>query len=274
MRNKYLLIAVVAVLLTACNTSKDIPYMIGIDQIPAEVLNATKTITDPTIMPGDQLQITVTSGNPAAPEAVKPFNRGGYLSVESGTSITTGNSDANSSMYYYHVDSKGDIEFPMLGKLHVAGMTKSAISDMITAQIFPRYLNDRPGVEVRLHNFKVYLLGEVSKPGVVTVTNERLNLLEAISMAGDLTIQGKRDNILVIRTNADGTRTTQRLSLNDKNVIASPYFNLQQNDVIYVEPNATKARSSWSIPPALTLTISSLGTIMAIVTFVVTLTKK
>ena len=80
--------------------------------------------------------------------------------------------------------------------------------------------------------------------------------------------------IAELGTNADGTRTTQRLSLNDKNVIASPYFNLQQNDVIYVEPNATKARSSWSIPPALTLTISSLGTIMAIVTFVVTLTKK
>lgn len=265
--------AVAALLFTACNTSKDIPYMIGIDQVPAEVLNASASLADPVIVPGDQLQITVTSGNPSVPDAVKPFNRGGYINAESGANITSGNSEAANSMLYYLVDSKGDIEFPMLGTLHVGGMTKSALASQIESQIYPRYLNDRPGVEVRLHNFKVFLLGEVGRPGMVTVTNERMNILEAISMAGDLTIQGKRDNVLVIRTDANGKRATARVSLNDKSLITSPYFNLQQNDIIYVEPNATKARSSWSIPPALTLTVSSLGTIMSIVTFVVALTK-
>lgn len=267
-----LLYLVVCVTVASCTTAKDIPYMIGIDQMPADVLNATSALKDPVIMAGDMLQISVTSSNPSAPEAVKPFNRGGYMSAESGVSMNTGSSDQN-NLIYYLVDSNGDIEFPTLGKLHVAGLTKSAIESTITSQIYPRFLTDRPGVEVRLRNFRVYLMGEVGAPGMYTAQNEQMNILQAIALAGDLNLQGKRDNILLIRTMPDGTYTTHRLNLNDKNIITSPYFNLQQNDIIYVEPNASRARSSWSVPPALTLTVSSIGTLISIVTFVVALTK-
>ena len=131
----------------------------------------------------------------------------------------------------------------------------------------------QPGVDVRFKNFKVSVIGEVRSPGVYTATNEHLNILEAIALAGDLNITGMRENIMLIRTDADGKRSVHRLNLNDKELILSPYYNLQQNDVIYVQPNASKARSSWSIPPALSLTLSSIGTLISIATLIVTIAK-
>ncbi|MBR1882015.1 MAG: polysaccharide export protein, partial [Muribaculaceae bacterium] len=107
----------------------------------------------------------------------------------------------------------------------------------------------------------------------VRAPNGRLNLLEAISQAGDLTIFGKRDNIMIVRTNADGGRQVLRANINDPNIIVKPEYNLQQNDIIFVEPNATKTRSSWNMPPAATVALTSLGTIMSITTFIITLTK-
>ncbi len=139
--------------------------------------------------------------------------------------------------------------------------------------IYPRYLNQKPNVEVRLQNFRVYALGEFNKPGIVSSPNGRMNILEAIAMAGDLTINGKRENIMIIRTNSDGSRQVKNVNLNDPNIIVSPDFYLQQNDCIYVEPNASKARSSWSVPPALTLSLSSIGTLVSIATLIVTITK-
>ena len=144
---------------------------------------------------------------------------------------------------------------------------------MICNEIYPKYMTERPGVDVRFKNFKVSVIGEVARPGVYTATNEHITILEAIALAGDLTITGKRENIMLIRTDAAGKRSVHRLDLNDKALILSPYFNLQQNDVIYVQPNASKARSSWAIPPALTLTLSSIGTLVSIATLIVTITK-
>lgn len=265
---KLLLLAIIAVIAGSCNTSKDIPYVIDAGKLPQEVLQAASKATDQAIMPGDLLDITVTSFNS---EAVKPFNRGSYRNAESGVqSQTTGNQDGQQN---YLVDTKGDIEFPMLGKLHVGGQTKSAVENLIASQIYPKYLTERPGVEVRLRNFHVSILGEVNSPGVVSSQNERLNILEAIAQAGDLTINGKRNNVLVVSTNADGSRSVRYVNLNDKNLLVSPGFYLSQNDIIYVEPNGSKARSSWSVPPALTLTVGSVGTLISIATFIITLTK-
>ena len=176
-------------------------------------------------------------------------------------------------MYYYLVDANGNIEYPFLGTLHIGGMSKSAVEDYIATQIYPRYLTERPGVEVRFQNFRVSILGEVKSPGVIKATNGRLNLLEAIAQAGDLTIHGKRDNVMIIRTNSDGSRSIQTVNMNDKNMILSPSFNLQQNDIIYVEPNSSRARQSWNVPPALSLGMSSVGTLISIATFIITLTK-
>ena len=128
-------------------------------------------------------------------------------------------------------------------------------------------------MEARIQNFRVFTLGEVGSPGVVRAPNGRLNLLEALSQSGDLNIKGRRDNIMIVRTNADGSRVVKTVNLNDPKLLVSPDFNLQQNDIIYVEPNSSQARSSWSMPPGLSLGLSLLGTLMSVTTFVITLTK-
>ena len=262
----YLLVAAAALMMAACSTSKDVPYMTNADQIPQDVLNRTSHMADPTLMPGDLLYINVSSSNT---EAVKPFNKSEYIALSGSNSLN----NQENSMYYYLVDNNGNIDFPLLGKLHVSGMTKSATENYIASQIYPRYLTEKPGVEVRLQNFSVFVTGEVKNPGEIKAPNGRINLLEALPKAGDLTIQGRRDNVMIIHTNADGSRSIKRANLNDAQFILQPEFNLQQNDIIYVEPNASRARSSWTIPPALTLTMSSIGTLISIVTLVVTLTK-
>ena len=243
--------------------------MIGANQLPAEVLQTAAKASDPVVMPGDMLQINVISRNT---EAVKPFNKSDYISKLGGGNTNINNNSEN-SMYYYLVDANGNIEYPFLGTLHIGGMSKSAVEDYIATQIYPRYLTERPGVEVHFQNFRVSILGEVKNPGVIKATNGRLNLLEAIAQAGDLTIHGKRDNVMIIRTNSDGSRSIQTVNMNDKNMILSPSFNLQQNDIIYVEPNSSRARQSWNVPPALSLGMSSVGTLISIATFIITLTK-
>ena len=219
-------------------------------------------------MPGDLLEITVMSYNI---DAVRPFNRSSFVTELNRTTSNYSN-DTNRNTYYI-VDDNGDIEFPVIGKLRIGGMNKSQIQELICNEIYPKYITEKPGVDVRFKNFKVSVIGEVRSPGVYTATNEHLNILEAIALAGDLNITGMRENIMLIRTDADGKRSVHRLNLNDKELILSPYYNLQQNDVIYVQPNASKARSSWSIPPALSLTLSSIGTLISIATLIVTIAK-
>ena len=261
------MLAVVALLLASCGSGTDVPYLIDATQLPQDVLNAAARMNDPTLMPGDMLQINV-SGPDA--EAIKPFNKTEYVSTTH--NVNTGNNQDN-SIYYYLVDNNGNIEFPMLGTLHVGGMTVSAMQEFIASQIYPRYLTVKPGVEARIQNFRVFTLGEVNSPGVVRAPNGRLNILEAIAQSGDLSIKGRRDNIMIVRTNSNGSREVHTVNLNDPKLLVSPDFNLQQNDIIYVEPNASKARSSWSMPPGLSLGLSLLGTLLSMTTFVITLTK-
>lgn len=263
-----LLSAVVGMLTISCTTSKDVPYMIDANTLSQEVLKGAARANDNVLMPGDMLQINVSGPEE---DLVKPFNKTQYVSqAATGSQINNG----ENSMYYYLVDNNGEIEFPLLGRLQVGGKTINAVEEQIASLICPKYLQVKPGVEVRVQNFKVYCLGEFNSPGVVKAPNGRLNILEAIAMAGDLTIKGKRDNIMIIRTAADGSRQIKTINLNDKNLIVSPDFYLQQNDCIYVEPNASKARSAWNVPPALALTTSSIGTVISIATFVIALSKK
>ncbi|MBQ9218856.1 MAG: polysaccharide biosynthesis/export family protein [Muribaculaceae bacterium] len=262
-----MVLAVTALILAGCGSTKDVPYLIDANQLSQDVLNAAARMNDPVLMPGDMLQINVSGPDP---EVVKPFNKSEYVSSNHNTN--QGNNQDN-SIYYYLVDNSGNIEFPMLGTLHVGGMTLSAMQEHIAAQIYPRYLNVKPGVEARIQNFRVFTMGEVGHPGVVRAPNGRLNILEAIAQSGDLNIKGRRDNITIYRTTADGSRVVRTVNLNDPKLLVSPDFYLQQNDIIYVEPNASQARSSWSMPPGLSLGLSLLGTIMSVTTFVITLTK-
>ena len=231
----YVMMAVLAVVMASCSVPQDITYMQNVESLPADVLKTTAKTNTPVIMPGDLLQINVTASNP---ELVKFFNKTEM--------VTTGNTNSNNSenaMYYYLVDNDGMIMFPMLGQIKVGGKTQSAVEADICNRIHPRYLAEKPGVEVRFQNFHVYTMGEVGHPGQIKAANGRITILEAIAQSGDLTIYGRRDNVLVIHTNADGSREVQRVDLTDKNLLLSPAYNLRQNDVVYVEPNASKQRS-------------------------------
>ena len=273
----FLITSVLCFILVSCGSTKEIPYVIDADKLPENLLKETAKYSDPIVQPGDILQILVTSNNVEAMEAVKPFNKATYWGGE-GMSSIVGNttqtaSNNEGSIYYYLVDDAGNIEFPMLGKVHVDGLKTGEISDLIASKIYPKYVTAKPGVEVRFRNFKVYALGEFNKPGVISSANGKMNILEAVAQAGDLTIFGVRKNVMVIRTNADGSRKVFRLDLTDKNLLLSPGYNLQQNDVIYVQPNKAKARSAWTIAPGWTFAMSVIGTLVSISTLVITLTK-
>ena len=264
------MLAVISLMLYSCGTTgSEIPYVQNIDQLPASALaTVTTQAGDFTIKPGDLLQINVSSSNS---DAVAPFNKIQYIpTLGTGYGYNMG----NMSTIYYLVDDNGNIDFPVLGKLHIAGMTKNSLEDYVASLIYPRYLNERPGVECRIQNFKVFCLGEFKSPGVVQATNGRLNVVEAITMCGDLTLQGMRDNILLVRTDASGQRTVKRININDAAFLAMPEYNLQQNDILYVQPNKYKARTVWSMPPAYSAGVSIFSTIVSVVTFITVLARK
>ena len=257
-------------LLVACQSPKQVPYMTNIDQIPeASLAVASAQAGDFSMKVGDLLHITVSASNA---DAVKPFNKIRYITDLSGSSFSMNVGDA--STMYYLVDKDGNIDFPVLGKLHVLGMTKSEVEQYVTSLIHPRYLTEVPNVECRIQNFRVFCLGDFNAPGVIQASNGRLNLIEAIAMCHDLTLQGRRDNIMLIRTNPNGQRTVTRFNINDANFMSKPEFDLQQNDILYVQPNESKARMSWSSPPQLAFGISLMGTAMSIITFITVLAQK
>ncbi len=265
-----LMLAVAAMMFVACTTEKEIPYFTNIDNIPSAALaSVTTQAGDFTIKPGDMLQIDVSASNS---DAVKPFNKIQYVPMLSGNGGSYMMGDR--STVFYLVDDNGNIDFPVLGKLHVSGMTKNKLEDYIASLIYPRYLTELPSVECRIQNFQVFCIGEFGHSGAVTAENGRLNLIEAIAKSGDLTLQGRRDNILLIRTDATGQRIVKRFNLQDANIMAMPEFELQQNDILYAQPSVYKARSAWSMPPIYSTAVSMMGTAMSLITFITVLAKK
>ena len=264
------MLAVAAMMFVACTTEKEIPYFTNIDNIPSAALaSVTTQAGDFTIKPGDMLQIDVSASNS---DAVKPFNKIQYVPMLSGNGGSYMMGDR--STVFYLVDDNGNIDFPVLGKLHVSGMTKNKLEDYIASLIYPRYLTELPSVECRIQNFQVFCIGEFARSGAVTAENGRLNLIEAIAKSGDLTLQGRRDNILLIRTDATGQRIVKRFNLQDANIMAMPEFELQQNDILYAQPSVYKARSAWSMPPIYSTAVSMMGTAMSLITFITVLAKK
>lgn len=272
----YSAIAAIA-FLSSCNAPKNVTYLMDADSINQTALNQANSRVNPEIGPGDLLNIKVYASNMTA---VAQFNKGMSVTPEGQISMLNLNTNSNykmeSSTDYYLVNSEGNIDFPVIGIIHVAGKTKEMIADEIRSLIYPKYVTIPPTVEIRLMNFKVTVLGAVNRPGVVTSDNERLNILEALALAGDLNIMGQRDNILLYRTNTDGTREIHRLNLNDRDLLLSPYFNLQQNDFIYVEPNRSAKQNAWQMHQGWTVAISVVGglsSIAGLVIGIVNLTK-
>lgn len=186
------------------------------------------------IVPNDELGIYVSSVNPAATiyynMPVSDLTIRGEQTVSAVPKLQT-----------YIVDTKGDINFPVLGKIHVQGMTTEQVADYLVSRISEDVVD--PTVRVELMNFNVNVMGEVRNPGRIEIKNERVSILDALAMAGDMTEYGRRENVVLIRED-NGARTVHRLNLNDANVLASPYYYLQQNDVIYVEPNSIRQENS------------------------------
>lgn len=220
-----------AFLLHGCQSAKQVAYFQNIDSIS---LASSKGLYDARIMPKDELSISVITSNP---DASRPFNISGQGGSAGSSSGTTG--------LTYLVDNDGNINFPVVGKLHVVGLTKSQCEDLIYGKV-KAYLaeSENPVVTVRMSSFRVTVAGEVGSPSVVPVTTEKMSIMEALAQAGDLSIHGKRTNVLLIRENADGSKEAHRLNLNDANVINSPYYYVQQNDYIYVEPNNVEKNNS------------------------------
>ncbi|MEI7675706.1 MAG: polysaccharide biosynthesis/export family protein [Bacteroidales bacterium] len=217
---KLLFFALILIGLTySCQSSKNIIYVQNAGA-PVDLSKSTlPTLPEIIIKNGDMLNIKVST---YTAEASAPFN----------TVATSG----------YLVDNQGDINFPVLGKLNVVGQSKRQIEDKIRNLIYPKYVNENTIVSVKISNFKVTILGDMGGNKVIPVSDDRITILEAIAQAGDLLLSGRRDNVLLIRENEIGKRETYRLDLRDKNLIDSPFYYLQQNDLLYIEPNKNKAR--------------------------------
>lgn len=269
---------VCAILLTGCNAPKKVPYLVDAETIPRESLAAVSTVKDPIFVQGDLLNICIYASDPTA---VAQFNKGQYLTPEGAISKTSNNTNTagtntTSLTDYYLVDAEGNIDYPVIGRIHIAGKTKEQLAREIKDAIYPRYIKIEPTIDIRLMNFRVTILGQVKSPGVYQSDNERMNILEALAKAGDLDIRGDRENVLLYRTNADGTREVHRLNLHDKSLLLSPYFNLQQNDFIYITPNRSAAASAWQMHQGWTTAISvvsGLASIAALVIGIINLNK-
>lgn len=148
-------------------------------------------------------------------------------------------------------------------------MTKSEVTTTLCDLMYPKYVTEKPTIDIRLMNFRVTVAGAVKQPGVYQSKNERMTFLEALAMAGDMDIKGDRENILLYRTNADGTREVHRLNLHDRNFLLSPYYNLQQNDFIYVTPNSSMRQGAWQMNPAVTATITIVGGMSSLASLVI-----
>ena len=259
---KYVILLAV-IFLASCQSYKKVPYLQD-----AEVINQAQqleTLYDAKIMPKDLLTIVVSCTNP---ELAVPFN----LTVATPMSLADKSQIANQPVLQpYLVDNEGRINFPVLGTLKVGGLTKSEAEQVIVRNLKP-YMKETPIVTVRMANYKISVLGEVARPGTFTITNEKVNLLEALAMAGDMTVYGVRDNVKLIRETATGKQEIITLDLNKTETILSPYYWLQQNDVVYVTPNKAKARNS-DIGNSTSLWFSATSILVSLASLLVTIFK-
>ena len=233
--------------LGSCVSNKEIVYLQD-----AEGINAIEAIVkvEPKIQQGDILSINISALDA---EAALPFNL-----------FEAGNTTSVSKPITYLVNSDGEINFPVLGKLKVEGFTNKEITSHLTEALAVYIKN--PIVNIRLTNFKVTVLGEVKSPGTYPVPNERISILEAIGLAGDLTIQGKRKNVMLVREQ-NGKRTFVEIDLTSREILNSPYFYLAQNDVLVVEPNKTKINSS-AVGPNIGVIFASISTLISIIVLI------
>lgn len=226
-------IFVVILILVSCGQKRNLVYFSDLgDTLAYQTAIIAKN--EPKIQPGDILAITVSTLNP---ESNILFNLGTLQPVEG----LRNNPLENRSNEGYLVDADGNINFPVIGKIGLINKTKDEAQGIIVEKL-NSYVKD-PIVNIRFLNFRVTVVGEVNKPSTFVIPNDKINIIEALGMAGDMTMFGKRENVLLIRE-FNGQRTMVRLDLNKKETINSKYFYLQQNDIVYVEPDEMKEKQA------------------------------
>uniref|UniRef100_F4C899 Soluble ligand binding domain n=1 Tax=Sphingobacterium sp. (strain 21) TaxID=743722 RepID=F4C899_SPHS2 len=222
------------ILFCSCSQKRNLVYFSDLKDSTAYQKAIIQT-NQPKIQEGDLLGINVSTLNP---ESNLLFNTGTLQSLGKGGSL---GSEGNATIQGYLVDQKGQINFPVIGKISLVGKTKEEATDYMAEQL-KSYVKD-PIVNIRFLNFRVTVVGEVNKPSTFVIPNDRINLIEALGLAGDMTLYGKRENVLLIREE-NGKRTMVRLDLNKKETINSDYFYLKQNDIVYVEPDKMKEKQA------------------------------
>lgn len=240
-------------LLSSCVNTRKATYFNNLPDTRAyEELKVPQHLLEP----NDVLAITVGSQNL---EAARIFNTPGQSDARS-----TSSEGKQVELAGYLVNQQGQIHLMILGDVRAAGLTTDQLRTFIRTDIVQRKLLVDPVVEVRLLNFKVTVLGEVARPAVVTVPNEKITLFEALGLAGDITLYGRRDNVLVIRE-TNGKRVATRVNLNSDTFFGSPHYYLQPNDVVYVEPNKSRVSSAGRINQYLPAIVSSFSVIIILV---------
>ncbi len=245
-------LVLVLILCESCNSSKKITYFENVGDSTFKSLLGT---IEAPLQNNDILTINISSLNAEASAIFNPTsNSVNKVASSSGNDVVAGG---------YLINSDGTIQLPIIGNVIAAGLTKKQLKESITKIILSKKLLIDPIVDIRYLNFEVTVIGEVAKPTVITVPNEKISLIKALGLAGDLTIYGKRENVLLIREEG-GKKITRYLDLNSSDFFNSPYYYLQPNDVVYVEPNKSKVASASRSQQMVPIILSSLSLIVII----------
>ena len=256
-------------LMSSCISNKKMIYLQGATQayaVPQEIEDNFEL----QVQPDDQLAISVASKDN---ELITSFNNNTLIGGGNNSQTGTNTINVSSGVSYFQVDKNGNIEFPIFGTLHVGGMTTRQISQMVQKRMVDEgYINDAV-VNTKIMSFKVTILGDVKNPGTQTYQGERLTILEALGKAGDLTNSAYRDNVLVVREE-NGKRKTYEVNLLDnQSVFNSPAYYLQQNDVVYVQPNKSQRVKGSTSYTWLSVGSTVVGMVVSIVSLIVALKK-
>ncbi len=259
----------------SCSSVKNVAYFQRVEN--KSVNDKDKSASKPTpfvkkydlyeahIKPKDLLSITVVS---SVPEASRIYN----LVMPQLSEINRGSTLSEPSLQAYLVDNDGYIDFPVFGRIKVGGLTRQELQTKLLEKLAPAFSKETPIVTIRIINYTINILGEVANPGRFETSNDRMTIFDGLALAGDLTIYGRRDNVKILRENAAGVKEYITVNLNDKNVIFSPGYYLEQNDVVYVEPNNSKSRSS-KYGAAESFGISSLSLLLTLTSLILTVFK-
>ncbi|MDD4515322.1 polysaccharide biosynthesis/export family protein [Massilibacteroides sp.] len=266
MRAKILSFLLFTLFLGACAVPKDVVYFQGVDELTKEQINLLSRQYEARIQPDDLLSIAVTAPDPTV---VTAFNPPATAYAAQGDEQIR----STESMFTYLVNTDGEINFPILGKIKIGGLTKRDAVELLQEKI-SKYASN-PLVDIRILNYKVTILGDVARPGTIGLKNDRISVLDALGLAGDMNLSANRKNVMLIRE-TNGVKEYARLDFTDTSLFSSPYYFLQQNDVLYVEPNDAKKKNagySQSDQFKLTIFTTILSTISVISSIIIATTR-